>query len=484
MKCFRHLIVFIFIALALTGNKCEAFARTETIISFGLYPNIPLSIDDAMNPKFYNCSISSKTNVKQTPDGPNSHQLTLIPGNFNYMGFGIIALVFINIILFYFYIKKKKSKKRLKKENQEYQEQLKSWKQSYSDQKSFLHAIPEILLVINNTHIVVDVKSHNQSLLPLPAFKIINHSITEVFPARESQILVEHIQKTLSENSIQSFRLTSSGKYANFEVQMIPLHEDQVLTLFRDISRENKLLENLEHSLQNLNETHTARDKFFSIIAHDLKNPFNALIGFSSLLNEEFDSLTDEENKEYIKQIYQSSESLFNLLRNLLAWTKSKTGELDYNPQEIDFNSTLNENIKIVKPEAQQKNIKIQPIISNDPVFISGDKNMLNSIIRNLTANAIKFTNTGGTISVSTKRKEDFIECAISDNGIGISDDNIKNIFRKENKYRRQGTKNEDGTGLGLLLCKEFVEKHGGEIWVESEQNQGSTFYFTLPLSR
>ncbi|MGM0612583.1 MAG: sensor histidine kinase, partial [Bacteroidota bacterium] len=429
MKCFRHLAVLIVIFLiALTGNESKSFAETETDNNFRgrRYKSIHLSPDGKENTIPYLKSVSSTYNVDQFVNDSNSYHLKLIPGNFDYLRYGIGGLIIINIILLYFFIKKKKHKRKLEKENQKYHEHLQDWKQKYSKQKIFLNSIPEILFVFNNEKKIADVKTYDHTLLPLPTFKIINNSINEIFPARESKVINEYIQKSLSENSIQSFSFSSVKKYANYEVQLIPMQGDQVLCLFRDVSRENKILERLENSLKNLEETHTARDKFFSIIAHDLKNPFNALIGFSSLLNEEFDSLPDEENKEYIKQIYQSSESLFNLLKDLLAWTKSKTGELDYNPQKLDFNSMLNENLKILWPEAQQKDITIYSNIANDPVFVSADKNMLNSIFRNLTANAIKFTDPGGTISVSTNQDEAFIECAIADNGIGISAENIK----------------------------------------------------------
>ena len=414
----------------------------------------------------------------------NSLQMNLFSGQTDLWA-GIVVLILINIVLFVFLIRKVKKRKRLESENQQYNNQLQDLKQKSSKQENLIKSIPEILFVLSNENKILEVKTHDESLLPLPEFKMIQSNINEVFPPEQAKILAHNIDKTLSEKTIQTFQFTPSKSQKNFEAQLIPFQQNQVLCLLWDISRENEVLEKLENSLQQLEETHTSRDKFFSIIAHDLKNPFNALIGFSSLLNEEFENLSDEENKEYIKQIYQSSDSLFNLLRNLLSWTKSKTGELEYHPEKLDINSFINENLKILWPEAQQKNINIQTNAEQEnSKYVLADRNMLNSIIRNLTANAIKFSNSDSIISVNTTQKDEFIECAVTDNGIGISREDRENIFRIENKSQKQGTENEEGTGLGLLLCKEFVEKHKGQIWVESEPEQGSTFYFTLPLAK
>ena len=482
MKCFRYLLIFIFtFSIAFIGTKRNAIANSETVNYF--ISGIPIQLHtDYVQPNLQGDFKSTKKNTSiRIANTPEDLQLLKSPlVNINILLTGIISLMMINIVLLYFFIKKKKRKKELERENQQYDKQLQHWKQEYNKQSSSLNLIPDILFVFNDKNKIIDVKTHQETLLPLPKYKIQGNSIEHVFA--ESYLLVKSLQKTQSEQSMQSFEFTFSD--INYEAQMIPLQEGQAMCLLRDNSRENNILERLEDDLHKLEETHTGRDKFFSIIAHDLKNPFNALIGFSSLLNEEFDDLTDEETKEYIKQIYQSSDSLFKLLRNLLAWTKSRTGDMEFNPQKIDFNSILHENLKILWPEAQQKNINLYSSSKNDSIYVFADNNMLNSIIRNLTANAIKFTEPGGVISMSAHQKETYMECSISDNGVGIADEDVKNIFKIDNKVRSQGTQNEEGTGLGLLLCKEFVEKHGGEIWVESKKDQGSTFYFTLPLAK
>jgi len=245
------------------------------------------------------------------------------------------------------------------------------------------------------------------------------------------------------------------------------------------ISRE-KIRESNEQ-LKNLNAT---KDKFFSIIAHDLRNPFIGIIG----LSENMQKILSNEKREgmdkflkYTQIINTSSKSAATLLENLLEWARSQTGEIIIKQKSISINDLFVKNIQIVTVMAEKKNIIIEnKLFENETVF--ADELLVNIILRNLLTNAIKFTQASGKISLSTQKKKEFLEIYITDTGVGIDPKNIDKIFRIDSKFSNLGTEKENGTGLGLILCKEFVEKQSGTIWVESELGKGSTVTFTLPL--
>ena len=238
-------------------------------------------------------------------------------------------------------------------------------------------------------------------------------------------------------------------------------------------------LEELYGEVKHLND---AKDKYFSIIAHDLKNPVANLFQISNLLDDEFDSLDETERKEMIGMIKESSEGLLELLNNLLFWSRSQQGQIVFTPEIIDVNDILYVNLILFKLSAANKDIKFD-LIKNKNCECYCDKHLIDLVIRNLISNAIKFSNNGGTISISseTSKEDKFNLIKIMDCGVGISKENINKLFQLDSQIKTRGTNNEKGTGLGLILCKEFIELHGGKIWVESEVGKGSTFYFTIP---
>jgi len=232
-------------------------------------------------------------------------------------------------------------------------------------------------------------------------------------------------------------------------------------------------------------ESNTTKDKFFSIIAHDIKSPISSMLSFSELLYDNFDEYTPQKQKKFIGLIKDSIENTYNLLENLLLWSLSKKGMINFVPEEVNLNLLVKETINILKQSLENKRITIKyQIFESDKIY--ADRNMILTILRNLITNAIKFTPEGGQISilesVMTKGKENFIKITIKDTGIGISKEKQLTLFDIGENNSTLGTNNEKGTGLGLILCYEFVKKHGGEIWVESEEGKGSEFNFTLPL--
>lgn len=279
--------------------------------------------------------------------------------------------------------------------------------------------------------------------------------------------------------------LRKNGEVIWCQVQIVPIYNlMRQIEAYEGVAINITSLKSAEEALrkseQKFIELNAAKDKFFSIIAHDLKNPFNSLIGFSELLSEEFDEFSEEEKKSQINSIRNVSEQTFKLLQNLLDWASSQTGRLEFNPKTIELSEIVTEIIGLMHLQSVYKKVAVYTGIGyGTKVF--ADSDMVKTIFRNLISNAIKFTNMGGKVWIVAKQKENEIEVSISDTGIGICQENIDKLFRIDEKFKTLGTLSEKGTGLGLLLCKEFVEKNGGRIWVESTPGAGSTFSFTLP---
>ncbi|MGM0406509.1 MAG: tetratricopeptide repeat protein [Bacteroidota bacterium] len=263
---------------------------------------------------------------------------------------------------------------------------------------------------------------------------------------------------------------------------------------FRLKKRTNNLLETKNNQLkqanqklriseQNLKELNATKDKFFSIIAHDLKNPFQSLLGFSEALYNNLDDLNKDEINEYTKLIFESSQNLFSLLGNLLEWSKSQLGSMKLSPEEINLSESLDDTLSLLKISAQRKLIRIESKIPED-TLVYADKNVLSTVLRNLVSNSIKFTDKHGKIDIESFDSGDKVTVKITDNGEGISQENLKKLFRIDHSYSTKGTDNESGTGLGLILCKELIIQSGGEIWVNSTPGVGSEFKFTLPKAK
>ncbi len=257
-------------------------------------------------------------------------------------------------------------------------------------------------------------------------------------------------------------------------------HKKVIQCNIRDITERKMAQEALKKSEARLRELNATKDKFFSIISHDLRGPFSSIIGFSNILKEQIREKNYEEIETYSGIIQDSSWRAMDLLTNLIEWSSSQSGRMEFNPEYIEFTALINEVIKLLNDSAQQKSITISSEIPPDATVFA-DKDMLSTIMRNLISNALKFTNSGGEIVILATQKQDEMMVAVCDNGVGIKKEIIEKLFRIEESTSTMGTQKELGTGLGLLLCKEFVEKHGGKIWAESETGKGSTFYFTIP---
>jgi ligand-binding sensor domain-containing protein/signal transduction histidine kinase len=247
----------------------------------------------------------------------------------------------------------------------------------------------------------------------------------------------------------------------------------------QQISQANEALRESERNLMELNAT---KDKFFSIISHDLKNPFSSLLSISELMVESFDKADREEHLAGFKKIHQSVKHLLDLLENLLTWSRSQRGRIKYDPVRFNLTNLIQENINLHKLLAEKKEIMLCSPEQNE-IYAYGDRDMINSVVRNLMTNAVKFTYPHKKVEVKVEPREKEVEVRIIDEGIGITEENLGKLFRIDEKFKSTGTAGEKGTGLGLIICREFVEKNGGAITVESEPGRGSTFSFTIPMS-
>jgi PAS domain S-box-containing protein len=229
--------------------------------------------------------------------------------------------------------------------------------------------------------------------------------------------------------------------------------------------------------LINLNAT---KDKFFSIIAHDLKDPFNSILGLSNYMAEQIQQNNYDRLAEYASIVKNSSQRAMDLLLNLLEWARSQTGRMEFKPEYVEIDALIDEVISLLNYSSMQKSITVfRKLPEKTIAFV--DRAMFSAIMRNLISNAIKFTRTGGEIRISLEEGPDLFKVSVGDNGVGIKKGHMEKLFRIDENSSTPGTKNEKGTGLGLILCKEFIEKHGGKIWVESEPEKGTVFTFTIP---
>lgn len=247
------------------------------------------------------------------------------------------------------------------------------------------------------------------------------------------------------------------------------------------VRKERKIAEEkIKQYVNQLEQINADKDKFFSILAHDLKNPFFGVINLLKIIQDNLEKNDLKEIKNYIRIVYDTSKYVYKLLDNLLEWSRIQTGRIEFNREIINIKEIIKDNIALLESQANNKFIKIHFDLKKDYV-VPGDENMLNVILGNLIGNAIKFTPKNRDIFITVHDKVKYFEICIKDAGFGIEQENIQELFKIDSKFRRAGTNNEKGTGLGLVLCKEFVEKHGGKIWVESELEKGSEFKFTLP---
>jgi PAS domain S-box-containing protein len=333
-------------------------------------------------------------------------------------------------------------------------------------------------------------------------FQFVNKACGNIFDCDSEDLIGKSIHEFLNKankaklkreiglieyNHTHSFELKiklKKGKYKRILVMAASFTDDDPgnLLIFKDVTDQRNAEQELRQSEKKLKQLNATKDKFFSIIAHDLKNPFGSIMGFSNLILKKTDEQHFEKVADYARIIRKASADGFQLLENLLEWSRAQNGTLKHTPSNVLLNELIAHNIEICAGMAENKSISLKSHgNTNYHVFI--DEDMINTVIRNLITNAIKFTPENKNIIISAQQKDEaFVAVSIADEGIGIDTSDMKKLFKIEHSHSTRGTQGEEGTGLGLLLCKEFVEKNGGKIWVEPATKVGSIFTFTLPL--
>jgi PAS domain S-box-containing protein len=358
--------------------------------------------------------------------------------------------------------------------------------------KEIINQVNDGIIVIDEQQKVIIWNKGAEMVLGFAAHDTINKNITEVL----LQIASPELKMKLNDEGVIEKLITfqkpelfntlldneiinrHSGQLRNIQTNIFPIQFDK-FNLFCSIFRDTTDIKQYENQLLLLNKD---KDRFISIIAHDLKNPFNAILGLSDLLVENIHNYTPEVIEKQLKFINSSAQQFYFFLDEILLWAKAKSGKLPFQPQKINVRDICYSIIEIYKLNAHIKNITVK-YQESEAISLVADRNMLKTIIANLLSNAIKFTRNNGIIEISAKQNHLNTELMVSDNGIGIKPELLPILFEKSQKYTTDGTAAEKGSGLGLSLCREFVEAHNGKIWVESEYGKGSKFSFSIPAN-
>lgn len=301
---------------------------------------------------------------------------------------------------------------------------------------------------------------------------------------KDSENFVNEVEKLISENkaTFNQELIMCDGRV--LERDFIPIHSNKLdgfLWQFRDITERKQIELKLNEQTKQLKELNSTKDRFFSIIAHDLKSPFNTILGISELLATEYNELTEDQRLYYIQSLNTSSNSAYKLLENLLEWARLQRGNIEIQNVVLNLRELVNESTELHLSNAIKKGITV---VNNIPenISITADTNSIKTVIRNLFNNAIKYTLNGGLIEFNAVRIGNIAEISIKDTGIGMSQSTISKLFRIDESQSTPGTNNETGTGLGLIICKELITKNNGKIWVESELGKGTVFKISIPI--
>jgi len=330
---------------------------------------------------------------------------------------------------------------------------------------------------------IIEANPASQKHLNINTENAIGKLASELFATDEAPFL-EIYSKVTETGKPFSFEqyFANMGKY--FHISVYSPGKGKFATTFSDITIRKLAEEKINIKNEALQKLNAEKDKFFSIIAHDLRNPLSSFLGLTQIMAEQLSSFTKEQAQEIAESMRNSASNLYRLLENLLQWSQIQRGAIQFNPVVIKLLPVVNESISMISESANAKHVEIINKVQ-EGLTVFADNNILQTVIRNLVSNAVKFTPKGGEVRLTAKTNDDNnIEISVQDSGIGMSQTQLDNLFRIDVQTNRKGTEEEPGTGLGLVLCKEFIEKHDGRIWVESDEGKGSTFSFTLPSSR
>ncbi len=399
-----------------------------------------------------------------------------------FLGLAGIYKYYITTSTYYSVIKTKNEK--LEADDVLLRQTNKELKESLAQNRATVAAMPDVLFSFDSNGTLLNCQVSNTNPLSTEGETMIGKSLFDILPQPIAKQGINAIIKALETKTLQIFEysldLPTEQKW--FELRIVSSAPGEVLAISRDITGRKQAEKQLNLKNQELIKLNAEKDKFFSIIAHDLRSPFIAFWGLSQIMAEDLDGLTMEEIQKYAVSMRDSATNLFGLLENLLEWSQLQRGLITFNPKSFLMIQKIEEIMQLVFETANKKGIKISYEIAGD-LTVKADEYMFKSIIRNLVFNAVKFTNRGGRITIAAKSLSgDSVEISISDTGIGMSRVMVDNLFRLDVQTRRKGTESEPSSGLGLMLCKDFIEQHGGKIWADSIEGKGSTLLFTLPL--
>lgn len=495
----------------------QSWTETDSKRRFASYTNIPPG-------KYIFRVIGSNSDDIWNHTG-TSVAIEITPPFWNTTVFYLVIISLVSgiiLLIFYSLIKKFKREKRLLEE-----EALSSVQDEKKQLRTLIDNIPDLIFIkdrqsrftLANTHVATVMGTTPENLIGKTDFDFYDREIANNFFEDEQKIMetgipmINNEESALDAQGNRIMRSTTKVPVKNKDgiiigiagicrdITKLKTIENQLRKKSEDLLETNRLLEGRQKEMlmqaealalqtQNLIVTNTeldrlnrTKDKFFSIIAHDLRNPFNAIIGFSELLRSDFMEMDDHQKLNLLELISVSSQTAYNLLENLLQWARTQTDNINFDPMDFDLSESAKVVFDLYGVMARKKGIKFRNEIE-EKVMVHADRNMVNTILRNLVSNAIKFSNPNGDIVLSAKTESDVVEVNVSDSGIGMTRENLNKLFRIDTYYSTAGTMGETGTGLGLIICKEFVEKNNGRIRATSSEGSGTTVTFTLNIAK
>lgn len=349
---------------------------------------------------------------------------------------------------------------------------------------AILKALPDMLFILSEDGKFTDLKKGSNSDFPISPSYVIGKNVIDIFPQTIAEQILHLVKETNLTGQLKTctFKMQHHNSEKHYEARIVKSHKSEVLMLLRDVTNQKQNEDQIIKIAEDLKQINDTKDKFVSIIAHDVRTPIIALIGYAEILADDIDDLQKSEIKDFALSIVDISKQTIGLLTNLLEWSRLQTGRIEFHPSPINARSISENSLALLTSNAEQKNISIINDLEED-TYVFADENMMQSIFNNLVTNAIKFTNKNGQITVSAKHIDDMISFSVKDNGVGMSEDQKLMLFGMNKSFTTPGTTNEKGSGLGMILCKDFIEKHGGKIWVESNTGFGSEFFFTIPAA-
>ncbi len=356
-------------------------------------------------------------------------------------------------------------------------------KKSESRNKSINQALPDLIFEMDAKGNFIDYNASDDDDLLLPPDAFLNQNIKDIFSGQIASITMENIKKTLHEKQIHvyEYEIDKAGYNKIFESRMVPKEDTTVLAIVRDITKrreaENLLIQG-KIVAENANK---AKSEFLANMSHELRTPLNSIIGFSQILSKNKANNLDNKELKYLSNIQNSGKHLLELINDILDISKIQNGKMEFCPELFDISNICDDVCSIIYPLVEEKSIYLECEVQQSGRLIKADKSKFTQILHNLLSNAAKFTPENGQICIEDKFVNDNLQVAVSDTGIGIPKEQQRSIFDSFRQIDSSASRENEGTGLGLALVKEYVEMHGGNIWVESEVGHGTTFIFTIP---